>query len=421
MTQGYHELTNVVEAKDASELTIPRTKALLQAIQQQRDYSVVQILRRPVDGASTHECIIVDVECDGVPPKNRFGIQYRERLALCVPDDAKKLIEVLALRKDFPVLMHQNQGVPGAPASLCLYFESAAAVMRTWTPQTFLRRIQWWLEKSARSELHPADQPVEHLFFASKYELVLPWNLERLRQNQDQRFVVVRKEERPDGGFTCFLMPVEPSTTQAKTAKHVELLLPPIVHGFIESDPATLGQLDDLLTRRGVDFIGPLCKALQADIGEAGAIASTNDQGTVILLHIPISRSDNTAPDGVAHRAFFIPISSLELGVSCGALLTFDNRYYKDLLSQQPSTTWRDQPILPMDVLRQNDDMEARRQSGINEKGPTGVLVGAGSLGSELLNLWGRSGWGTGPSLIMTMSNHTIFRGTPPMHNMSEK
>ena len=35
--------------------------------------------------------------------------------------------------------------------------------MRTWTPEAFLRRIQWWLEKSARGELHAADQPVEHL------------------------------------------------------------------------------------------------------------------------------------------------------------------------------------------------------------------------------------------------------------------
>ena len=37
-------------------------------------------------------------------------------------NDPKRLIEVLALRQDFPILMHQNQGVPGTPASLCLYF-----------------------------------------------------------------------------------------------------------------------------------------------------------------------------------------------------------------------------------------------------------------------------------------------------------
>jgi hypothetical protein len=183
MAETYHELPNVAEIKDADALTIVRAKALLEAVQRQRDYSLVQLLRHPADCVLTHECLIVEVECDGVPPKNPVGIQYRERLALCVPNDPRKLIEVLALRPDFPIMMHENQGIVGAPASLCLYFEPAAAVMRTWTPPTFLRRIQWWLEKSARGELHPADQPVEQLFFASKYELVLPWNLAELRKN----------------------------------------------------------------------------------------------------------------------------------------------------------------------------------------------------------------------------------------------
>ncbi len=394
MAEAYHELANIVEVTDAHGLTSTRAKALLDAIHRHRDYALVQIVRQPREGTSTLECLIVEVECDGVPPKNPVGIQYRERLALRVPDDAKELVEVLALREDFPVLMHQNQGVPGEPASLCLYFEPSAAVQRTWTPEAFLRRIQWWLEKSARGELHPADQPVEHLFFASKYELVLPWNLDKLRQNPDQRFVIARQQERPDEGFTCFLVPVTPDFQQVKTTKHIELVLSPIVHGFIERDPVTLGQLADLLTRRNVNFIGPLRTALQDGIGAAGAVPSSNDTGTVILLRIPIRRTADAEPDGVIHRAFFAPVSTLELGVACGALLLHEKRYYKDAMNPQPPAAWRDQPVLPMGVLKQNDGAAARRQSGTTDEGPAGVLIGAGSLGSALLNLWGRSGWG---------------------------
>ncbi len=394
MAEEYYELANVVMANDVSELIIPRAIALHDAIQRDRDYSLVEILRHLDDGKPTLECLIVDVECDDVPGKNPFGIQYRERLALCVPDDAKTLIEVLALRKGFPALMHQNQGVPDVPASLCLYFEPPEVVTRTWTPQAFLRRIQWWLEKSARNEIHPADQPVEHLFFASKYELVLPWNLDALKANPDQRFVVIRQQERPDGGLTCLLVPVAPNATPKKPAKHIELVLPPILHGFIERDPATLGQLADLLARRGVDLIGPLRTALQTGIGEKGAAASRNDLGTVILLQIPIRRTADAEPDRVAHRAFFIPGSSLELGLACSALFLLENRYYKDVMNPNPSTAWRDEPLLPMEVLQQNDGAAARRQSGIKEEGPTSVLIGAGSLGGALLNLWGRSGWG---------------------------
>ncbi|MBN0949359.1 hypothetical protein JTL57_37935, partial [Pseudomonas aeruginosa] len=87
-------------------------------------------------------------------------------------------------------------------------------------------------------------------------------------------------------------------------------------------------------------------------------------------------------------------IGGLELGIACGALFVHEKRYYKDLLNQQPATAWREQPILPMAVLTQNDRTAAMRQSGVTEEGPAGVLVGAGSLGSALLNLWGRSGWG---------------------------
>jgi hypothetical protein len=198
MDDKYYELNNVTRLRSADDLTIRRAQALYDAVVRHRDHSVIELLQRSGSGSSTLEFLVVEVECDGVPPQNPFGIDYRERLALCVSDNPKSLVEVLALRRDFPILMHENQGVVDAPASLCLYFDSAAAVLRTWTPQNFLRRIQWWLEKSAKAGLHPADQPVEHLFFASKYELVLPWNLDELRKNKSLRFIVARGPERPD-------------------------------------------------------------------------------------------------------------------------------------------------------------------------------------------------------------------------------
>lgn len=99
MTDAYHELVNVTEVGSADALTIPRARALLDAVQRQRDYSLIRLLRHSADGAATLECLIVEVECDGIPPKNPVGIRYRERLALCVPNDPKRLIEVLALRQ----------------------------------------------------------------------------------------------------------------------------------------------------------------------------------------------------------------------------------------------------------------------------------------------------------------------------------
>lgn len=393
-TSDFYTLPDVTVVNEEGELVILRAQELVRAVRDQRDYELIQLLKHPAEGQPTHEFLIVEVVCDEVPPNNPFGIEYRERLALCIPQDRGQLIEVLALRQDFPTLMHQNHGVLDTPASLCLYFESTASVLRTWTPQSFLRRIQWWLVKSARGELHAADQPVEQLFFASKYELVLPWNLEELQQDSGRRFVVVARQVRPDNGFTCFLEPQTEAHRSAETTKHIELTLPPIVHGFVERDPATLGQLVDILDRRGVDFIATLNTALQADIDEKGEPARTDDQNTVILLHAPIQRSTGAAPDVISRRAFLVEVSALELGCAVGALFKLDGRYYKDLLNPNPPTEWRYLPTLPMQVLSLNNAEEARRQSGIGEEGPRCVLVGAGSLGSAMLNLWGRSGWG---------------------------
>lgn len=397
MAEEFHEFIDVVEVGDVNALTIARARTLCEAVKHQRDYSIVRLLRHGPPEAPKYECVVVDVEVDGVPPKNPFGIEYRERLALCVPSNPAQLVEVRALRKSFPVLMHQNQGVPGEAASLCLYFEQPAAVLRTWTPQGFLRRIQWWLEKSARGELHPADQPVENLFFATKYELVLPWNFEDLQKDTTRRFVIRRGESRPDHGFTCFVESEHQNEHPGgHLLSHVTLELPPIVHGFVERDPQTLGQLADLMAGRGIDIVPPLHIALGRRVGAQGIAESADDAFTVILMRIPIARVMGGTPEGVSSRAFLIPVGTVKLGVAMGLLHKHEQRYFKVPLlnGDATATAWRSEQIFPMDVRRRNDAASARHQSGIADTGPVGLVVGGGSLGSAMLNLWGRSGWG---------------------------
>jgi integrative and conjugative element protein (TIGR02256 family) len=399
MVEGFHELANVAEVGDVSEFSNPRARALVDAVCTNRDFSVVRLLKSTGATTPSLEVIVADVECDGVPSKNTVGIEYRERVALCVPADPMHLVEVLALRKAFPVLMHQNHGARIGPASLCLYFEPAKSVSRTWTPQRFLRRLQWWLEQSSKGELHPADQPVEHLFFASKYELVLPWNVNDLRRDETCRFAVARGPSRPDSGFTCFLKAIpKHGPAPEGMAAHVELNLPPIVQGFVERDPTTLGELAELLAARGVDLLVSLKTALSDGVSTDGVSVEAPETFVVVILHIPMTRAAGVTPDRTVHRAFLIQSGVRSLGVATGALQVYARRYYRDdagaALGAKPATAWQNEPVFPMDVLRINDAASARAQSSIADDGPTGTLVGAGSLGSALLNLWGRSGWG---------------------------
>jgi hypothetical protein len=399
MAEEFHEIAGFGELTDPEQLTLPRARALVAAVRDAGDFTLVQLLSHTVPGVPPIEVLVVDVQCDGVPSRNPAGIQYRERLALYVPEDPGALVEVFALRKSFPVLMHQNHGTRDGSASLCLYFEPTRTVTRTWTPQRFLRRIQWWLEQSAKGELHPADQPVEHLFFASKYELVLPWNLDALRSTAGVKMAVTRSKARPDGGRTFFLRPVgDGGNEPAGSASLIELTLPPVVQGFVERDPGTLGGLADMLSQRGVQLLPPLIAALSDGVGSAGVPAGTAESFVVIVVHIPLVREAGGAVQQVSRRAFLVLGGVRELGVKTGALYLLDKKYFAELqgsvLARAPATEWKSEPIFPMSVLQFPDSGAARRQSNVHVEGPRGALVGAGSLGSAMLNLWTRAGWG---------------------------
>lgn len=399
MAAEFHGLAGFAELTDLEQLKLPRARTLVAAVRNAGDFKLVQLLSHAVPGVPPVEVLVVDVECDGVPSRNPAGIQYRERLALCVPEDPGALVEVLALRKSFPILMHQNHGTRDGAASLCLYFEPTRTAMRTWTPQRFLRRIQWWLEQSAKGELHPADQPVEHLFFASKFELVLPWNLDALRAAAGVKLAVARSKPRPDGGGTFFLRPVgDGGIKTAGSASLIQVTLPPVVQGFVERDPDTLGGLADMLLQRGVELLPPLIAALSDDVGGAGVPANKAESFVVIVVHIPLVREAGGVVQQVSRRAFLVLGDVRELGVKTGALYLLEGKYFAELqgsvLARAPATEWKSEPIFPMSVLQFPDSAAARKQSSIHVEGPRAALVGAGSLGSAMLNLWIRAGWG---------------------------
>jgi integrative and conjugative element protein (TIGR02256 family) len=402
MGADFHELNGFREEAHPDSFCLPRAKDLVSAVQEAEDYTLVQLLSSTLPDKKKAEVLIIDVVCDGVPSQNQVGIKYRERLALWVPDDAAALIEVLALRKSFPVLMHQNNGTHNGPASLCLYFEPISTVTRTWTPQRFLRRIQWWLEQSAKGELHPADQPVEQLFFASNFELVLPWNFDELRNKEDIKMALVRSPSRPDGGCTFCLKPIGSASNLSKgLASYIELTLPTLVQGLVERDPFTLGELSSLLAQRGVNLLPLLNAALSDGIGSGGVPIGDVETCAVIILHIPMVREPGGDVQRIACRAFLISENVHQLGVKTGALTLHEKRYFAvaakvegSFLAHEPVSEWKDEPIFPMSVLKFPDSPAALKQSSVNYKGPRGVLVGAGSLGSAMLNLWTRSGWG---------------------------
>ncbi len=397
--QEYYVIPNSEKLSSTTDLLIPRAQQLVSAIEQYRNTTIIDVFRIKKTDLGVFEYIVIDIECDDVPPKNTYGLDYRERLALFITDGHESLVEVLALRKNFPVLMHQNDSPLNTPRNLCLYFEPAISVLRTWTPQNFLKRIKWWIEVSARGALHPADQPVEQLFFISKYELVLPWNYDELNDNENSKLSIFPQYKRKDGGVTFILADEQ---NKGLSTEYINIKLPPIVQGDIINEPQTFGDLYDKLKIKGIDLISVLADKIKSRVTAEGLHFDQDTEYTVFLLQIPIKRTEDSEPESLSRRAFITSKGFLKLGEEIGTLFhskETDNKYYIEAphigsTNLPAHNEWRDIEVNSMSVYLFNDSKRARIQSGTKNEGTNMVLIGAGSLGSSLLDLWTRCGWG---------------------------
>jgi hypothetical protein len=78
----------------------------------------------------------------------------------------------------------------------------STAVRRVWThalkPVDFVRRIQLWLAKAARGELHDTAQPPDPLFFVSQLTMIVPRAALLPADNPVELIGFVRPEKRAD-------------------------------------------------------------------------------------------------------------------------------------------------------------------------------------------------------------------------------
>lgn len=379
-------------------LTLPRAVQLFDAISCSKSYKLLGLQRSSVNG-EINELLIVDMASDAIPTRNKVDILYPERLGILVAAKELSIPQVFPLRGDFPSVPHRNSPLPGFPPDLCLYFEPIRAVLRTWTPAKFLKRIEWWMQGTANGTLHATDQPAERLFFLARHELVLPFDFhEGIKAGK--MFSLGQGIARPDGSITlsCHVT----NTTERQNKNNIEfsfihLQLSSVVNSIIEQSPFTLGGLHDLFMVKGVELQENLKQEIKPLVSNEGVSTQTNSKYTVLLLSIPVMRANDGEVEFLESRAFFIGQNVFKLGELLGVFLQHEGTYFKDVSIGEEKVAdvkWRDLAIEGIEVLFQNSGKDARKQSGIKDEGPTGALIGVGSLGSAIHELWVRSGWG---------------------------
>lgn len=377
------------------QLATPQLLGLLRACREHLDFKVVEL--RQINGAPPYAGIVVEAGDGTVEPHNDVGILPRERLCLAFRPGETTPAEVRALRADFPDVVHLNAVNAGEAASLCLY-EDWAFEERRWTPQRHLARILWWLRCTADGTLHAQDQSLEQLFYATGQTVVLPAEFEE-RTADELGTIYCRQVQRPDKLY--LVATTAKPDTEAAGIQPLVVDVSPVANLPIQRAPWTLDELDTYLARMGVDFHAPFEAAFKRQFRLSSKGEGVDGQ---MLLIVRIPRTRNGQIERLDCRGFLIAEKFEEVGIKLGALCRpvpgGPASIVDDLAiggaALAPETAWRSIAVGLVELRHMPSRKFARTLSGLPQDDAdfAGVLAGVGSLGSGLVDIWAREGWG---------------------------
>ncbi len=386
------------------------------------DNSSCEVIGLKLDTEKKTQSIVAEFADGTFNIDNSVGIGRVERLSITYTPESDFCWEVRALRKDFPVTIHQNHVLEGEPRSLCLYVEPWFSVERSWTPELFIKRIFWWLRETANGTIHGDDQPLEQLFFSSPYSVVLPENYfcdEDSMQKKISFSIVVSGNNKTKTLIGCY---ATNSASNSPFCVSVPIVLEPVENGPVEEYPYTLGQLQVLLEKRGAEVINRLKSGVLDQVSENG-IGVLNREREFVLLLIGMPRIRNEVIEKIETQGFMVDLSFGVLGEKLGVLFRTpdQNKWYRDALGRSDCDDWREVPIFPVSVTTYPTREQIRQYSGI-PKGdivPNGVMAGAGALGGLIAKIWSRECWGEWTSIDDDiLKPHNIVRHISTRHGV---
>lgn len=292
---------------------------------------------------------------------------------------------VLALRPDFPETMHQNWTPDDMPRALCVDDRPWAEAQLTFTPAEFLRRIQLWLAKAARGELHDTAQPLEPLFFRNPAAIILPAAALTEASNPAELVGHMRSEH-----ATIIVTEVitQGGSKNDPTFVVVPLRAAPQGMRRLQRAPQTLDALAQQLHECGID----LGAELRARVIEWAGVDSTAVRRLqvriALVIAFPVADHNGRQADDL--RAFITHDTAGDVGIALGVLARNESDVgsgggYVRMVGVAANTAVPNLAIEPADV-----HLDFDRATGATIGGQTQpdtrrcVLIGAGSLGSQL-------------------------------------
>jgi hypothetical protein len=297
------------------------------------------------------------------------------------------------LRLDFPSeALHLNLGQEGWPPWLCLDERPWSETRSRWTALRFVERIRWWLAATARGDLHGADQPAEPLFLPS-LGVIVPGDL-LTNQWNDQRVLEIHSVNNDASPATLVLREGSPQKAPSDPFLPIVFDAKPQPMRGLRTAPANVEQLDRLLADWGIDLINLLREYLITLHQREPARLSCRP---LLVLRVPLLRADGS-PSGEADVKAFsttLPHDLARLGfLSAGGTMPKIGAVARRI-PIAADMRGADIPIVPLAVYPSFSRQSAELGSGLPGDDRAITLIGAGAIGSHLLEILRRDGFGT--------------------------
>lgn len=395
MPDTYLSTAGEVVARDM--LRLSRAIALAQALAVGAPYAWLVECRRLTDAEV--ETIVLEVEPE-IPQRPAQGIRGIERIAVSFEASDAATPEVRALRTDFPLVPHINLRREALPRSLCLYDEPWPELQLHWTPAELITRLREWLAKTARNQLHAADQPLEPLLFGSPWTIVVPAELLRGEEREGgvPAPLRVRKMEAGADRVTLLAEVFEPPKEDgAKTVTPevvaTTFVAKPQAHGVIHKQPVTLQALAELLAPAGVELLPELRSRLGTWQRECN-YQDFHQARLALVVVLPKTRAPGSAVEATETWAFIAVQTIAEVGEQIGVWGLSEG--VPGLLIGADETKQGDE--IGLALLNPTETFTRERAARLSGLGPRDgrnvVAVGLGALGSQVFLNLVRTGFG---------------------------
>ena len=372
----------------ASNLTFPKAKDFANAVENS-DYACLVECRRIT---SDREIIVFDAKVQ-VGQKTVHKIKRHERLAVVFEKSDTIMPDVLALRRNFPLVPHINLRSKELPRSLCITEQHYSEWKLRLTGATFLENIRNWLALTAKGTLHAEDQPLEPLLLGSLGELILPSDF-FTRTADSEPFSITFLET---GNQRAVLIAERPETVDKnrRSFKYVATVLQstPQPHGIIRGAPDNLLELRGYLSQGNINLFRELRNCL-IEWKEKHTEKEILDARLAIIVCLPKTRNRNSMPEEPELRAFLTAESLKKVGTEIG-LWTESDGYLRYLIPIDWNKSGKKIQLCMLNPVLSFSREWGIRLNGLSSRDNRKItIVGLGALGSQVFMNLIRAGQG---------------------------